>query len=176
MKTQAMDTATSADSENDSLYPFATTLVESGYPSMRQFEVVRDQNGETVGIKSRVDFDNRSLIARVFGYALNDCRPHTFQISTRIRLYDPWFCGQLRHSCEPNLYFDTAYLQLWSVMPIAANTWLTIDFAKTGSVLPRQFACQCGCEICRGWIKGPEEELSQEGYLFFQQQGCLSGP
>ncbi|ARB25845.1 SET domain-containing protein-lysine N-methyltransferase [Pseudomonas tolaasii] len=174
MNTQAMDKAT--DGDNDSLYPFATALAESGYPSTRQFEVVRDQNGEIVGIKSRVDFDSRTLIAKVFGYALNDCRPHTFQISTRIRLYDPWFCGQLHHSCEPNLYFDTAYLELWSVVAIAANTWLTIDYAKTGDVLPHQFACQCGGPNCRGWIKGREEQLSPEGYLFLQQLDLACRP
>lgn len=162
-----MDKASSP--ENDCLYPFAAALAECGYPSARQFEVVRDQNGETVGIKSRVDFDSRMLIAKVFGYALNDCRPHTFQISTRIRLYDPWFCGQLHHSCEPNLYFDTAYLELWSVQPIATNTWLTIDFAKTGDVLPQQFACHCGGPNCRGWIKGPQEQLSAEGHVFLKQ-------
>ena len=174
MKTQAMDKASSAD--NDCLYPFATTLAECGYPSTRQFEVVRDNNGEAIGIKARVGFDSRTLIARVFGYALSERRPHTFQISARIRLYDPWVCGQLHHSCDPNVYLDTSYLELWSVMPIAADTWLTIDYAKTGDVLPRQFACECGSPNCRGWIKGPQEQLSLEGTLFLEQRASKTRP
>ena len=173
MKTQAKDKAAGAD--NDCLYPFATTLAECGYPSIRQFEVVRDQNGATVGIKSRVAFDSRTLIARVFGYALSERRQHTFQISARIRLYDPWVCGQLQHACDPNVYFDTSYLELWSVTPIAADTWLTIDYATTGDVLPRQFACECASPHCRGWIKGPEEQLSPEGKLFLAQRDRNKG-
>lgn len=169
MKTQAMDKAAKADS--DCLYPFATTLAECGYPSARQFEIVSDPSGEAIGIKSRVGFDSRTLIAKVFGYALSDRRQHTFQISARIRLYDPWVCGLLRHSCNPNVYFDTSYLELWSVMSITANTWLTIDYAKTGDVLPRQFVCDCGEPNCRGWIKGPQEQLSTEGQLFLEQRG-----
>ncbi len=168
MKTPAMDKASDAD--NEGLYPFATTSAEDGYPTTRQFEIVRDPNGEAAGIKSRIAFDNRTLIARVFGYALSERRQHSFQISARIQLYDPWVCGQLRHACDPNVYFDTAYLELWSVLPIAANTWLTIDYANAGDVLHRQFACECAGPNCRGWIKGAQEQLSAEGQLFLEQR------
>ena len=168
MKNRAMDKAIRANSADDRLYPFTTTLTEHGYPSTREFEVVCDTTGEIIGIKSRVAFDNRTLIARVFGYALGECRQHTLQISGRIWLYDPWVCGQLQHACHPNTYVDTSYLELWSVMPIAAGTWLTIDYATTGNALPRQFACTCSAPDCRGWIKGPQEQLSAEGRAFLE--------
>ncbi|KRP62549.1 hypothetical protein [Pseudomonas trivialis] len=171
MKTRAMDKAIRTTPDDDCLYPFTTTLTAYGYPSTRDFEVVCDTTGEIIGIKSRVAFDNRTLIARVFGYALGECRQHTLQISERIWLYDPWMCGQLQHACHPNTYVDTSYLELWSVMPIAAGTWLTIDYANTGDALPRQFACTCGAPDCRGWIKGPHEQLSAEGRAFLEQRG-----
>ena len=164
MKTQAMDKAAKADS--DCLYPFATTLAECGYQSARQFEIVRDPSGEAIGIKSRVGFDSRTLIAKVFGYALSDRRQHTFQISARIRLYDPWVCGLLRHSCNPNVFLDTTYLELWTVQPIAAGALLTLDYACTEDALFRQFACQCGELNCRGWITGSQEPLNAEGQTF----------
>ncbi|MGZ9708161.1 SET domain-containing protein-lysine N-methyltransferase [Pseudomonas sp. GNP013] len=176
MKTRAMDKAIRANSDDDCLYPFTTTLAEYGYPSNRQFEMVYDKAGEIMGVKSRVAFDSRTLIARVFGYALGECRQHTFQISGRIWLYDPWVCGQLHHACHPNTYFDTSYLELWSVMPIAAGTWLTIDHATTGDTLPRQFACTCGAPDCRGWIKGSQEQLSAEGRLFLEQRERAERP
>jgi hypothetical protein len=48
--------------------------------------------------------------------------PHTFQISSRIHLYDRWFCGLLRHSCSPNVYFDIHYLEVWTLEAITAGS------------------------------------------------------
>ncbi|WP_168232478.1 SET domain-containing protein-lysine N-methyltransferase [Pseudomonas veronii] len=161
MKTHAMDKAKTV--ATDCLYPFATSLFERGYPSTRQFQVVRNRNGDPTGIKARVAFDSRTRIAKVSGYALSERRQHTFQISSRIHLYDRWFCGLLRHSCSPNVYFDTHYLELWAVVPIAVGSWLTIDYADSSDILPHQFACHCGAPNCRGWIKGRGEQINAEG-------------
>jgi len=164
MKTHAMDKAKTA--ANDCLYPFATSLLERGYPSPRQFQVVRNRNGTPTGIKARVAFDSRTCIAKVSGYALGERRQYTFQISSRIHLYDRWFCGLLRHSCNPNVFLDTTYLELWTVQPIAAGALLTLDYASTEDALFRQFACQCGELNCRGWITGSQEPLNAEGQTF----------
>ena len=167
MKTHAMDKAKTA--ANDCLYPFATSLLERGYPSPRQFRVVRNRNGTPTGIKARVAFDSRTCIAKVSGYALGERRQYTFQISSRIHLYDRWFCGLLRHSCSPNVYFDIHYLEVWTLEAITAGSWLTLDFADTDDILPRQFACHCGAPECRGWIKGRKEQINAEGLRFLEQ-------
>lgn len=167
MKTQAMDTAKTAMS--DCLYPFKTMLAEQGYPSTEHFQVVHDANGVGAGIKACVAFDSRVRIARVSGYALNERRAHTLQLSSRIHLYDPWFSGLLLHSCNPCVFFDSTYLEVWSVQTIAAGTLLTMDYASTEDVLFRQFACQCGELNCRGWITGGEEPLNAEGQAFMVQ-------
>jgi hypothetical protein len=159
MKTQAMDQAKTA--MGDCLYPFKTLFVEQGYPSAKHFKVERDG-----GVRARVDFDGRVRIARVSGYAVNERRPRTLQLSARIHLYDSWFCGLLRHSCNPNVFFDTTYLELWTVQAIAAGTPLTLDYASTEDTLFRQFACQCGELNCRGWITGSTEYLNAEGQAF----------
>lgn len=167
MKTQAMDKANTVDS--DCLYPFATLLGERGYPSPREFQVVRAQDSGNKAIKSRVAFDSRICIAKVSGQALSERRLHTMQMSSRIHLYDPWFCGLLSHSCNPNVFLDITYLELWSIQAIAPGTWLTRDYASTEEVLLRQFPCQCGELNCRGWITGMKEPLNSEGQLFMQQ-------
>ncbi|MFP5499890.1 MAG: SET domain-containing protein-lysine N-methyltransferase [Gammaproteobacteria bacterium] len=167
MKTQAMDKAKTAVSK--CLYPFATALAEHGYPRARDYEVVRTRDGSGDGIKTRVAFDSRMCIARVSGYALNERRLHTVQMSSRIHLYDPWFSGLLSHSCNPNAFLDMTYLELWSVQPIPAGALLTMDYAHTEDILFRQFRCQCGELNCRGWITGMKEPLNPEGQQFMEQ-------
>ncbi|MDF2795845.1 MAG: hypothetical protein K0S85_3598 [Pseudomonas orientalis] len=80
--------------------------------------------------------------------------------------YDAWFCGLLQHSCNPNVFLDTTYLELWTVQPIAAGTALTLDYSMTKDTLFRQLACHCGELNCRGWITGSKEPLNAEGQAF----------
>lgn len=112
--------------------------------------MVQDATGPGASIKACVAFDSRTRIARVSGYALSERRLHTLQLSSRIHLYDPWFSGLLSHSCNPNVFFDATYLEVWTVQAIAAGDLLTTDYANTEDTLFRQFACQCGELNCRG--------------------------
>lgn len=164
MKTQAMDKAKTRT--KDCLYPFKTLLFEPGYPSTEQFQPIQDANGLPAGVKARIAFDSRVRIAKVSGYAVGERRPHTLQLSPRIHLYDSWFCGLLMHSCDPNVFFDTTDLELWTVQPIAPGTLLTLDYASTEDALPQQFACLCGELNCRGWITGNQEPLNSDGQAF----------
>lgn len=160
MKTQAMDKAKTVTPA--CLYPFKSLRVEQGYPSTRHFQLEPDLKQ----IKARVAFDSRVRIARLSGWAVSERRPHTVQLSSRIHLHDAWFCGLLRHSCNPNVFVDTTYLELWSLHRILPGDLLTIDYANTEDVLYRQFACEC-CELhCRHWITGREEHLNAEGMAF----------
>jgi hypothetical protein len=167
MKTQAMDKANTAVS--DGLYPFKTVLVEQGYPSTKHFQIAQDANGPGAVIKACVTFDSCLRIARVSGYALSERRLHTLQLSSRIHLYDPWFSGLLSHSCNPNVFFDATYLEVWTVQAIAAGDLLTMDYANTEDAVFRQFACQCGELNCRGWITGSAEPLNADGQAFMAQ-------
>ena len=164
MKTRAMDKAETA--VNDCLYPFKTLLVEQGYPSTEHFEVKQEAEGVAARVTARVAFESRTRIAKVSGYAVSERRPYTLQLSPRIHLYDGWLCGLLQHSCNPNVFLDTTYLELWTVQPIHAGSLLTLDYATTEDTLARQFACHCGELNCRGWITGSKEPLNAEGQAF----------
>ncbi|WP_426216446.1 SET domain-containing protein-lysine N-methyltransferase [Pseudomonas sp. DWRC2-2] len=172
MKTQAMDKAKTA--VIDCFYPFASQSFARGYPSNRDFQVVRNREGESIGVKARVNFESRTCIAKLSGYALSELGQHAFQISSRIYLYDRWFMGLIHHSCAPNTCADTDYLELWTVVAITAGSWITLDFALTFDCLHRQFACQCGAANCRGWIKGRKEQINTEGLRFLEQK-CSPG-
>lgn len=103
MKTQAMDKAKTVAS--DCLYPFKHKLGK-GYPSTQHFEVVRTADGEGAAIKKRITFDSRVCIANISGYALSERRQHTLQLSSRIHLYDCWFCGLFPIHAS-RMYFST---------------------------------------------------------------------
>ncbi|WP_411566147.1 SET domain-containing protein-lysine N-methyltransferase [Pseudomonas orientalis] len=164
MKTRAVDKAKAV--VIDSLYPFKTLHIDQGYPSTEHFQIVQGTEKTAAGITARVAFDSRVRIARISGYAVGERRPHTLQLSPRIHLYDAWFCGLLQHSCNPNVFLDTTYLELWTVQPIAAGTALTLDYSMTEDTLFRQLACHCGELNCRGWITGSKEPLNAEGQAF----------
>ncbi|WPN24474.1 SET domain-containing protein [Pseudomonas marginalis] len=163
MKTQAMEKAKTTASE--CLYPFNSTLGK-GYPSTKHFEVVHAVDGMGAGIKAQVAFDSRVCIAKISGYALSERRLHTLQLSSRLHLYDCWFTGLLSHSCEPNVFLDLHYLEVWTLHEILAGDLLTMDYASTEDVLFRQFACQCRELNCRGWVTGRDEPLNAEGQAF----------
>lgn len=174
MKTQAMDKAKTA--VNDCLYPFANLSLASGYPSSREFQVVNNREGESIGIKARVSFDSQTCIARLSGYALSELGQHAFQISSRIYLYDRWFMGLIRHSCAPNTCADTDYLELWTVAKVSAGSWITLDFTLTFDSLHRQFSCHCCAPHCRGWIKGGKQQINTEGLRFLEQKRSRDAP
>lgn len=167
MKSQRLEPPSTV---SDCLYPFETLQTKQGYPSCRQFQVVRTLSGHGSGIKAKVTFDKRVSIAKVSGHVVGERRPHTRQMSAHIYLYDPWFSGLLAHSCDPNVFLDLTELELWTTQTILPGTLLTMDYASTESVLQRQFACQCGADNCRGWITGHREPLNEEGQRFMEQR------
>lgn len=161
MKTQAMDKAKTVTPA--CLYPFKSLTIEQGYPSTRQFQV------ESNGLKARTHFDSRIRIARISGWAVSERRPQSVQLSSRIHLYDCWFCGLLQHSCNPNVFVDTTYLELWTLRTISPGDVLTVDYAATEDILSRQFACECHELCCRHWITGRQQQPNAEGQAFMAQ-------
>ncbi|WP_339533170.1 SET domain-containing protein-lysine N-methyltransferase [Pseudomonas mucidolens] len=167
MNTQRTEPPSTA---SDCLYPFETLQTAQGYPSERHFQVMRTRNGRSTGIKAKVAFDKRMSIAKVSGHVVGERRQHTLQMSSHIYLYDPWFSGLLRHSCDPNVFLDITELELWTTQAIHPGTLLTMDYASTENVLYQQFECHCGADNCRGWITGNKEPLNEEGQRFMEQR------
>jgi hypothetical protein len=94
---------------------------------------------------------------------------HTRQLAPDVHVYDPRFCGLLRHSCDPNVFLDMSELWLWALKDIQKGDWLSMDYAATEDKLLRQFACHCGSYNCRGWITGYDEAPNADGQPFLQQ-------
>ncbi|KAA0956581.1 SET domain-containing protein-lysine N-methyltransferase [Pseudomonas sp. ANT_H12B] len=152
----------------DGVYPFAELPVRLGFPSLADFKIVYNAEGSAVSVVALCEFPRISRICRASGHLLPYRCRHTRQLARGIHVYDPRFCGLLRHSCDPNVFLDMSELWLWALKDIKKGDTLTTDYAATEDKLRRQFACQCGSLDCRGWITGYDEPPNADGQLFLQ--------
>lgn len=153
----------------DCIYPEKELSTRLGYPSARDFEVLRSANGRGSGIVSLKRFAPMERMCRVSGLLLGRRRLHTLQILPEIHMYDPRFAGLLAHSCNPNVFLDMSELWLWSLTPIQEGDSLSMDYASTEPKLYRQFACRCGSSNCHGWITGYDEPPNEQGMKFLKR-------
>ena len=97
----------------DGIYPFAELPVRLGFPSRTDFEIIDNIHGSAAAVAVLRDFPRISRICRASGHLLPYRCRHTRQLAHGIHVYDPRFCGLLRHSCDPNVFLDMS--ELWSV-------------------------------------------------------------
>jgi hypothetical protein len=150
------------------VYPFEELPLHLGFPSLADFEILSSDTGIAKAAAALRDFPRISRICRVSGHLLPYRCRHTRQMAPGVHVYDPRFCGLLRHSCDPNVYLDMSELWLWALKDIQKGDWLAMDYAATEDKLLRQFACRCGAHNCRGWITGYDESPNADGQLFLQ--------
>ena len=150
------------------IYPFAELPLQLGFPSLDDFEILTNTAGEPVAAMALREFSRMSRICRVSGHLLPYRCRHTRQLTPGVHVYDPRFCGLLRHSCNPNVYLELSDLWLWALQDIQRGDWLTMDYTVSEDKLLRQFACRCGSHNCRGWITGYGELPDTDGQIFLQ--------
>ena len=87
----------------------------------------------------------------------------------------PAFLQYINHGCEPNVFFNTATLQLLALKEIKAEEEMSFFYPSTEWKMTQTFQCYCGSPACIGQIKGAAYLTSeqQEKYQlteFIQQQ------
>lgn len=142
------------------LYPL-TFGANPLFPQASDFAVVAKDHKSGHGVITHRSFEPGDLLAMVTGEVVRDIRQHTLQISKNRHMFDPFFTGYLLHSCDPNVSLNMRARTLTALKPIAAGSFLYMDYAETEDTLFRQFPCSCGSEKCRGWITGRKESPHQ---------------
>lgn len=150
------------------VYPFAELPLQLGFPSLADFEILTNETGTPVAAMALREFPRISRICRVSGHLLPYRSRHTRQLAPGVHVYDPRFCGLLRHSCDPNVFLDLSELWLWALKDIQKGDWLAMDYAVSEDKLLHQFACGCGSHNCRGWITGYDDPPNADGQVFLQ--------
>lgn len=87
----------------------------------------------------------------------------------------PQFLQYINHSCQPNVFFDTARMELVALLPIEKGDEFTFFYPSTEWDMAQPFLCQCGKPNCLQLIRGAAH-LSGETLMqyrltdFIQQQ------
>lgn len=100
-----------------------------------------------------------------------DLQQHSLQVRPGMHISGTQFIGFLSHGCDPNCRLDMDRFELVALRDIAEGELLTVDYTATEDVLYRQFECHCPALMCRGWITGRTEELSEEGKSVLAARG-----
>lgn len=121
-------------------------------------EVVRDGSGYAT-LLARRPFVAGALVAR-FGAREDLLAPNylTVQVSAdRHILLAPEHLQYINHSCDPNVFFDTARGEIVALRDIAADEAITYFYPSTEWRMDRAFACHCGTAACLGEIAGASQ-------------------
>lgn len=90
-------------------------------------------------------------------------------------MMEPEHLQYINHSCDPNVFFDTHYMQVVALRDIEEGDELTFFYPSTEWDMAQPFTCYCGSPRCLGEIRGAAH-ISHEvlgNYrltLFIQQQ------
>lgn len=95
-------------------------------------------------------------------------------------LLDPVVLQYINHSCEPNVFFDTAEMQLVALKNIQPGEELRFFYPSTEWEMDRPFVCNCKTSSCLGIIRGaryiqPETLANYRLSNFIKQQLVTSG-
>lgn len=146
------------EQQQEYLYPSPKFPPNPDYPKVGDFEVLRKDDLQGLGVISYRAFKQGDMIAAMTGDVVSDIRQHTLQIRPGLHNHDLWFSGYFLHSCNPNIRLDMEAMKVFAVRDIAANDWLYMDYSDTEDELFCCFPCQCGAATCRGFITGRQQQ------------------
>jgi len=73
--------------------------------------------------------------------------------NTHITLY-PEFLQYVNHSCDPNIFFDTASMEVIALKPIQPGDELCFFYPSTEWEMAQPFLCRCESPDCLQFIDG----------------------
>jgi len=94
-------------------------------------------------------------------------------IDTHITLM-PEFLQYINHSCEPNVFFDTARMELICLHPLSPRDELTFFYPSTEWEMSQPFVCNCGRPSCLQLINGASH-LSAETLRRYRLTDFITG-
>jgi SET domain len=74
-------------------------------------------------------------------------------VGTHITL-QPEFLQYINHSCDPNVFFDTASMELICLKPLQPGDELTFFYPSTEWEMSQPFVCNCKSSNCLQLING----------------------
>lgn len=72
-------------------------------------------------------------------------------------LLAPEHVQYINHSCDPNVFFDTARMEIVALRDIAPGEEVRFFYPSTEWTMDRAFDCLCGSSECLGRIAGADQ-------------------
>ena len=117
------------------------------------------------------------LVAEFYaGAVLKEPTYLTVQIGlTEHIMLQPEHLQYINHSCDPNVFFDTAQMKIIALRDVLEGDEMTFFYPSTEWDMAQPFTCYCGCRNCLGEISGaahinPELLNTYTLTRFIQQQ------
>lgn len=140
--------------QEDRFYP-ASVPVFDFEPLKKFFLIVKSPEPVNEGIVSLVTFKAEDLVAKWTGYHIPFQTLHSLQYKEdSIFIHDPYFCGKMLHSCDPNCRLNMETMEIIALKNINPFDKLTLDYNDTEKELYQGFYCNCGAANCKGYIEG----------------------
>ena len=67
---------------------------------------------------------------------------------------EPAFLQYLNHSCDPNVFFNTATLEMVCIKPVSPGDEFSFFYPSTEWEMAQPFVCNCGAAACLQLING----------------------
>lgn len=120
------------------------------------FDVMQNQLNNEKSLHSLQQFATNEVISKFSAAAvLNQPTYLTVQVDVEKHiLLNPTHLQYINHSCNPNVFFDTATYELKALKPIEVGDELTFFYPSTEWEMQQPFACTCGYKNCLQQIRG----------------------
>lgn len=144
--------------------PNQTKLSHYGFATLYQNNITGEKSlHATVSYKAGDIFSKFEA-----GEILAAPNKYTVQINDETHvILDPEFLQYINHSCDPNVFFDTAKMELSCLKDISPGDELTFFYPSTEYAMASPFNCFCGANNCLHKIQGASF-LSQEVILHYK--------
>jgi SET domain len=137
--------------------PNTITIPKSTLVSRHTFaDVLQNSATGQKSLHATVSFNPGEMIC-LFGAGITQSYATYLTVQTAVGKHItlmPEFLQYINHSCEPNVFFDTARLQLICLRPLEPGDELTFFYPSTEWEMAQPFVCNCGHDSCLQLING----------------------
>jgi len=154
---------------------------ENKVVSIHEFaDVVLNETKNQYTLYANKSFEiNETLTFFTAGEVFTEPNPQTIQTGSHKHItLVPRFLQYIRHSCEPNVFFNTTKMKLICVKPIHIGDELCVFYPSSEWKMSQLLICNCGSPNCLEIIQGAaylsQDEISKYDFTDFIRQHFLS--
>jgi SET domain len=118
--------------------------------------VLLNNSSNQKSLHAAVSFSPGDIIS-TFGAGITQSFPTYLTVQTGAERHItlmPEFLQYINHSCSPNVFFDTASMQLICLQPLQPGDEFAFFYPSTEWDMAQPFVCNCGSNDCLQLING----------------------